>query len=103
MQHERDILTVANAALRFTPETTAAAEQESRGFLDSLLFFRPQFRSPSVPETSGSQRRVWVLRDDTAVAVEVVTGASDGRRTQISGGDLKVGDKVITDVQTTTR
>jgi HlyD family secretion protein len=40
---------------------------------------------------------VWVLRDGAAVAVNVRTGISDGRMTEITGGDLQPGMLVITD------
>ncbi|MBC6981846.1 efflux RND transporter periplasmic adaptor subunit [Caulobacter sp. 17J80-11] len=46
---------------------------------------------------SGGQRGVvWVLRDDKPVAVPVRIGGSDGTSTEVLGGQLKVGDQVIT-------
>jgi HlyD family secretion protein len=43
-----------------------------------------------------SGRSVWVLKAGEAVEVAVQTGASDGSRTIVSGGELKPGDLVIT-------
>ena len=49
---------------------------------------------------NGSNKRVWVLQaDGQPQAVSVKTGASDGRMTEITGGDLREGMAVITDYQ----
>ena len=48
-------------------------------------------------------RQVWVLRDGAAVAVAVTPGISDGRMTEIIGGDLQPGMQVITDQKTRRR
>jgi HlyD family secretion protein len=72
---ERGILLVPNEALRFVP--------------------------PGVSETAEQRRasRVWVSSDDQLRRVDVRTGASDGSRTAILGGDLKAGMPVVIDVQ----
>ena len=45
----------------------------------------------------GGERGVlWVLRDDKPVQVPVRLGGTDGSYTEISGGELKEGDQVIT-------
>ena len=41
--------------------------------------------------------RVWVLRDEAAVPVDLETGASDGTWTAVTKGELRVGDVVIID------
>jgi len=41
-----------------------------------------------------------VLKDGSAVAVAVTPGISDGRMTEITGGDLQAGMAVITDQKT---
>jgi len=91
-----DALTVSNAALRFSPPATAPEPEGS--FLKKLLPGMPQFRSPSRPEDTGPDRTVWVLRNGVPEALAVTVGASDGRRTQIVGGDLAPGQEVIVDV-----
>lgn len=55
--------------------------------------------------TQGGRRRgaradatVWVLRQGAPVAVQVTTGATDGRNTEIRSQQLKAGDEVIVDV-----
>jgi HlyD family secretion protein len=47
--------------------------------------------------TGGAAKQVWVLRDGAPVAVSVSPGISDGRMTEITGGDLVEGVAVITD------
>jgi len=46
---------------------------------------------------ASTARQVWVLRDAKAVPVAVTPGISDGRMTEIAGGDLQAGMLVITD------
>ncbi|MFW2343361.1 efflux RND transporter periplasmic adaptor subunit [Brevundimonas sp.] len=44
----------------------------------------------------GNRGVVWVLRDGAPVRVAVRTGATDGSYTEVVGGELEVGDQVIT-------
>jgi HlyD family secretion protein len=91
-------LLVPNAALRFTPSASTAS-QASRGGLLGSLFSRPP-RTPrkqaAAASTNGTQR-IWVLRNGEAVPVQVETGVSNGRFTEILGGDLQPGMEVITE------
>lgn len=99
-------LLVPNTALRFTPAQEAAAAAASApatgGNLVSRLMPRPPGnvarRTPSGGSAAaGSARRIWVLREGQPVAVRVTAGASDGRRTEVSGEGLNEGDAVIVD------
>jgi HlyD family secretion protein len=54
-------------------------------------------KSAAAGASTATARQVWVLRAGQAVAVAVIPGISDGRMTEISGGDLQVGMLVITD------
>ena len=92
-------LLVPNAALRFSPPADTAAQPARRSLVSSLM---P--RPPSVPKTAapvtaadGSQR-IWVLRDGEAVALQVRTGATNGRYTEILDDGLQAGMAVITEV-----
>ncbi|MFZ5466941.1 MAG: efflux RND transporter periplasmic adaptor subunit [Pseudomonadota bacterium] len=91
------VLLVSNAALRFSPASAPAATQRS---LVSLLLPRPP-RSTSSRNTGNASRsgkqQVWVLRNSEPVPIEVTTGATDGRMTQITGGGLQPGMEVITE------
>ena len=92
-----DVLLVPNAALRYTPP--APEEKDDRSLISRLLPGPPRFRQPS-REDEGKGREVWVLRDGGPAAVPVETGATDGSRTEITGGGLKAGDRVIVDSET---
>ena len=46
-------------------------------------------------------RTVWVLRDGKGQAVQITVGLSDGTTTEVTGGELKEGDLVITDATVT--
>jgi|GEM_PF-5345078 len=64
----------------------------------SALRPRPPRQAAKVQSkaTSGVPR-VWVLQDGQPAAVEVTTGATNGRLTEITAGDLKAGMLVITE------
>jgi HlyD family secretion protein len=94
----QDVLLVPNAALRFSPAVAAAPEKkQSRGVVGALM---P--RPPSTPKKvkappGNGPSRVWVLRDGTPAAIEVKTGATNGKVTEILGGDLRSGMEVVTE------
>lgn len=95
-------LLVPNAALRFTPPASPEPEGE-RSLLSRLLPGPPpeaQKKRPPVAKT-GDEARVWVLGDGGAQPVALKTGVSDGRHTEVLGGDLQVGMMVITDYRET--
>ena len=91
-------LLVPNAALRFTPATPAGAPP-SGGLLDSLLPHPPADKSSqsAATKSKGSSQQVWALVDGKPLAIPVTVGVTDGRFTEITGGDLKEGMQVITD------
>jgi HlyD family secretion protein len=104
VQQENNVLQVPNAALRYTPPATATkSTQRTGGLLGLLMPSPPQGRNgrTTVTETNApGDRTLYVLRDGAPVAVKVTTGATDGTRTQITKGDLKEGDAVITGSRT---
>ena len=99
----RDVLAVPNTALRFRPEGTPAGpapattgtvqagegnrrrKSEGEGDDDAA--------APAVPK-----RTVYVLAGDKPVPREVTTGLTDGRVTEITGGELKQGEAIIVGV-----
>ena len=89
-----------NAALRFRPPETTAEQASSRGVFTTLM---PRPRSTSrraeapVVAADGTQP-IWVLRDGEAVPLQVRTGATNGRVTEILGGELQAGMDVITEI-----
>jgi HlyD family secretion protein len=92
------VLLVPNAALRFIPATTDAAEKKSGGGVMGALMPRPPAEAKKATTmTSKGSPRVWVLRDGQPDAIDVQTGATNGRVTEITGGDIKAGMQVITE------
>jgi HlyD family secretion protein len=108
-----DALLVPNSALRFSPNATAnsapgqggaaqaAAPAGSGGIVSSLIPRGPPRtggkRSAAEGASTAGARQVWVLREGQAVMVPVQAGISDGRMTEILGGELQPGMQVITD------
>jgi len=99
-------LLVPNTALRFTPSGAAApaapAASGNSSIVSKLMPRPPQSvarRSGVAGSGSavGGTRQLWVLRDGAPVAVRVTVGASDGKRTEVSGEGLAEGDAVIVD------
>jgi HlyD family secretion protein len=91
-----DGLLIPNAALRYSPPATQTETSEGGSGVFSL--FRPPRQAPaSAPEPTGSERTIWLLRDGQPVAVNIEIGSSDGQNTVIVKGDVKEGDRVITD------
>ena len=94
-----DVLLVPNAALRFTPPAQGAAAPKDAGGLVSKLV--PRFPRQA-PRKAGNARgalvgeqHVWVLQGGQPVEVPVTVGVSDGRRTELTGGNLAAGTPVI--------
>jgi HlyD family secretion protein len=98
----RDVLLVPNTALRFAPTQagSAAPDKSKGGILSSLL---PRMSGGGARKSAGGNgpaKHVWVLRDGAPVNVPVVVGISDGRMTEITGSELKIGMLLITDQRT---
>jgi HlyD family secretion protein len=77
----KDALLIPNGALRFTPAGNDA--------------IAPPLVQPGNGELVG---RVWALKDNRPVARDLKIGRTDGRNTEVLSGDLKEGDRVITDL-----
>ena len=121
IDERNNVLKVANAALRFTPQrTTNAAAGQGQGPGQGQGRRRQQgenasgdnssqnqFAPASAPVLPGQIRVVWVLgQDGTPQRRRITTGLSDGTATEVVSGDLNEGDMVITGQQisgTTTR
>lgn len=93
-----DVLTVPDAALRFSPPA-GNAQPQSASLVSSLLPRPPRNDAPRKAENGGKGPKVWVLRDNRPFPVLVQTGLGNGQRTEIVSGDLKPGDRVITEIE----
>jgi HlyD family secretion protein len=102
VQHIDDALLIANAALRFSPPSEDATPKDG-GLLQRLLPGRPRFRPASGKEQSGPNRTVWTLSNGTPVPLDIVVGATDGKRTQVVQGDIAAGLPIIVDATATKR
>ena len=92
-----DAMLVPNAALRYQPPPAPAPRRR--------FSFGPPPDFGNAPATppaarAGSTQRVWILKGRTPQAVEIKIGISDGLNTEVTGGDLKPGDRVITGMDT---
>jgi len=100
-----DVLLVPNTALRFTPtlaDSDTSQSAEKKGLASSLIPSMPRSnkrKSAADRANIALAKQVWVLPKNggAAIAVAVKPGISDGHMTEIVGGDLKFGMKVITD------
>jgi HlyD family secretion protein len=100
-QRENALL-VPNAALRFTPPTTNASATQG-SVVARLLPRPPQSQKKPAQAADNGKPQVWVLLDNQPVAIPVQTGVSNGRHTEILGGELKEGMAVIVDYQDTVK
>ena len=91
-------LLVPNAALRFEPPTPDSAQpKQARSSVMGALVPRMPRQAPKAQPRTGATPRVWVLQEGQPVPLDVTTGATNGRMTEITGGDLKAGMQVITE------
>lgn len=90
-------LLVPNAALRFTP--TKATPKADGSLVASLLPRPPSETKRATATAVPGALQVWVLEGGEPRAVPVKTGVSNGRFTEITGGELKPGMAVITEYQ----
>ncbi len=109
VQSARDVLTIASAALRYSPDfgepPAGADDGEEGGGLFNFMPRRPRRDNQNKPAANdningslqGQKATVWVLRDKHPQPVEVETGISDGLRTRIVAGELQENDQVIID------
>lgn len=82
VDQRRDVLRVPSQALRYTPPSAASSAGSARR-----------------PRNADAPAQVYVLRDNAPIAVPVTIGLDDDSFTEIVGGDLKPGDKVIVSEQ----
>lgn len=123
VEDKQDVLTVPNAALRFTPpregagrSATAAIPLPGFGGPGASLGRGGGMRGGGGPRGAGAPGagqsgrargggadKVFVLREGKLVRVAVEIGVSDGRRSEIVGGELKEGDLVVTEISETAK
>lgn len=92
-------LLVPNGALRFAPKTPGA-QKDDRSFVTRVLmpFRRPPRERREAPEKNDLPQKVWVLKNGAPAPVRIKTGATDGRMTEVTAGDLAPGTALLVDV-----
>jgi HlyD family secretion protein len=60
---------------------------------NAALRFRPRDRELARTRPAGST--VWVLREARLAPLAIQTGISNGRLTEVTGGELRAGDRVV--------
>jgi HlyD family secretion protein len=94
------VLLVPNTALRFSPTSSNGAAAANTSILSKMMPRPPRSTTPKTAGTDrrgGGPRQIWVLQDGQPVAMQVKTGISDGRNTEVSGEGLSEGLAVITE------
>ena len=91
-----NVLMVPNAALRFKPDadvkTSAGADARPAA---SSGRQRSVTNGAMPKKRDGRSGTVWVLDGDALKPVSVQIGITDNRNTEITGGELKAGDRVV--------
>lgn len=84
VNERKEVLLVPNAALRFKPASATTSLPGGTGR-----------KNGDKTKRDGFSGKVYVLEDGEPVAISVSLGITDGRNTEIVGGELKAGDQII--------
>ena len=97
VQSRQDVLLVPNAALRFKPADLPTTEQSKPATGEA----RPNGQIPGTGGGKAGKKRdtasgtVYIVDNGELKPVSVQLGITDNRNTEVVGGDLKPGDKVV--------
>jgi HlyD family secretion protein len=97
---------VPNAALRFIPPMKEKeAPSGSGSLLNKLLPRRPRSSSKQRKDSTADNKlqQVWTLRDGKLLAVDVSIGATDGKMTEVTSGDIDPGMPLVIDTKRSER
>ena len=87
VQVVNNVMSVPNGALRFTPQAAAATTMV------------PVATTAPVDPIASGKGEVWTLgADGKPVSRKVTLGVTDGRRTQVTSGNVKAGEEFILDI-----
>jgi len=99
-----NVLLIPNVALRFVPPKTETKDKPGGGsVLNAIMPHPPRQESTPREETNekSKDQHVWVLREGQLTAIPITKGLSDGKMTEVTGGELEVGTELVTDTVTT--
>jgi HlyD family secretion protein len=93
VEQYQNALTVANEALRYQPPV----QQEAESFSITRMFMPrfPRAQRGKREASADGMRSVYVLENGTPVERRVKTGATDGKQTIITEGNLKVDEALV--------
>jgi HlyD family secretion protein len=94
VQEIANAILIPNAALRYAPPVVAKKESFSlsRLFLPRM----PQNAKPARKVVAQEGRTVWLLKDGVPVSVNITTGVTDGKMTELVKGDITPDTALIT-------
>ncbi len=96
---------VPNAALRFIPPVKEK-EAPSNGSLINMLLPRrhgPPSKQRNDSTAGNKLQHVWMLRDGKLLSIAVGIGATDGRMTEVTSGDIDPGMPLAVDMKRSER
>ncbi len=93
VQEIANALLIPNAALRYS--LPVAAKEQSFSLSRLFLPRMPRNEKPARTETIGGERTIWVLKNNVPEAVQITTGASDGKLTEVVKGDIAPDDQLV--------
>jgi HlyD family secretion protein len=103
---KENILVVPNAALRFDPVAAAAIGKPVDSKRTLVQSLSPgggrrwgRGAPPAKAGSSDSTPKVWTLKDGEPSEISVTLGITDGKLTEITGGDLTAGTPVIISIK----
>ncbi|HEY3446058.1 MAG TPA: efflux RND transporter periplasmic adaptor subunit [Myxococcales bacterium] len=92
-----DALRVPNAALRFRPGADLLGDGPDAGVSGERRGREGRGEGRGGEGKGSRPKQVWVLRGDKLVSVKLETGVTDGSFTEITSGEIKEGDQVVTE------
>ena len=106
VDESEDVIRIPNAALRFYPDIKHVREQD-RKLLEGKDWERESEEDDdamSAMEKAAvrkerNRRHVWIVEGDFLKAVEVETGLSDSKYSELVSGDLTEGQKLVTGIE----
>ncbi|MHA3840919.1 efflux RND transporter periplasmic adaptor subunit [Sphingomonas aestuarii] len=99
---KRGVLLIPNAALRFTPQSASEQAATGGGGMAGALIPRGKRGGRNRPERTatvgrGAQQTVYILgAEGQPEPVQITTGETNGLVTEVTGGNLRPGAKIIT-------
>lgn len=92
-----DATLVPNAALRFEPPNLnrEAPTRRSGGLLGAILPRPPRQQRKTPSSKKPGEQQVWTLQEGQPVAVSIVTGATDGRMSEVVAGKVRPGLELL--------